>query len=135
MTNNPPAGYHPNNRWVLSCKQQIIALSKVCKVNNTNILGHKIVVFSIVATAHLQHVRNFSNALFGWTEFGPRNQNQNSVLQFSCLGARGIRLWKREPIPDQGVSFGGQFGGSDLLIPLESTKPYERPPRATQPPS
>jgi hypothetical protein len=35
MTNNPPARYHPNNRWVLSCKQQIIALSKVCKVNNT----------------------------------------------------------------------------------------------------
>jgi hypothetical protein len=36
MTNNPPAGYHPNNRWVLSCKQQIIALSKMCNVNNTN---------------------------------------------------------------------------------------------------
>jgi hypothetical protein len=45
MTNNPPAGYHPNNHWVLSCKQQIITLSKVCNVNNTNILEHKIVVF------------------------------------------------------------------------------------------
>jgi hypothetical protein len=37
MINNPPAGYHPNNPWVLSCKQQIIALSKVCNVNNTNV--------------------------------------------------------------------------------------------------
>jgi hypothetical protein len=54
MTNNPPAGYHPNNCWVLSCKQQIIALSKLCKVNNTNVLEHKIVVFSLVATTHLQ---------------------------------------------------------------------------------
>jgi hypothetical protein len=54
MTNNPPAGYHPNNRWVLSCKQQIIALRKVCNVNNTNVLGHKIVIFSLVAIAYLQ---------------------------------------------------------------------------------
>jgi hypothetical protein len=54
MTNNPPAGYHPNNRWVLSCKQQIIALSKVCNVNNTNFLEYKIVVFSLVATSRLQ---------------------------------------------------------------------------------
>jgi hypothetical protein len=54
MTNNSLAGYHPNNHWVLSCKQQIIALSKVCKVNNTNVLEHKIVVFSLVAIAHLQ---------------------------------------------------------------------------------
>jgi hypothetical protein len=45
MTNNPPAGYHPNNHWVLSCKQQIIALSKVCNVNNTNVLEQKIIVF------------------------------------------------------------------------------------------
>jgi hypothetical protein len=54
MTNNPPAGYHPNNRWVLSCKQQIIALSKVCNVNNTNVLEQEIVVFFLVATSHLQ---------------------------------------------------------------------------------
>jgi hypothetical protein len=54
MTNNPPSGYHPNNPWVLSCKQQIIALSKVCNVNNTIILEQKIVVFSLVAAAHLQ---------------------------------------------------------------------------------
>jgi hypothetical protein len=54
MTNNPPTGCHPSNRWVLNCKQQIIALSKVCKVNNMNVLGHKIVVFSLVATADLQ---------------------------------------------------------------------------------
>jgi hypothetical protein len=54
MTNNPPAGYHPDNPWVLSSKQQIIALSKVCNVNNTIILEQKIVVFSIVATTHLQ---------------------------------------------------------------------------------
>jgi hypothetical protein len=45
MTNNPPSGYHPNNLWVLSCKQQIIALSKVCNINNTIILEQKIVIF------------------------------------------------------------------------------------------
>jgi hypothetical protein len=54
MTNNPPTGYHPNNPWVLSSKQQIIALSKVCNINNTIILEQKIVVFSLVAIAHLQ---------------------------------------------------------------------------------
>jgi hypothetical protein len=53
MSNNPPAGYHPNNPWVLSYKQQIIALSKVYNVNNTNVLEQKIVVFSLVAIAHL----------------------------------------------------------------------------------
>jgi hypothetical protein len=35
MTNNPPAGCRLSNHWVLSCKQQIIALSKVCNVKNT----------------------------------------------------------------------------------------------------
>jgi hypothetical protein len=54
MTNNPHAGYHPNNPWVLSCKQQIIALRKVCNVNNTNVLEQKIFVFSLVAIAYLQ---------------------------------------------------------------------------------
>jgi hypothetical protein len=54
MTNNPPVGYHPNNPWVLSCKQQIIALSKVYNVNNTNFREQKIVVFSLVAIIHLQ---------------------------------------------------------------------------------
>jgi hypothetical protein len=54
MTNNPPDGCYPSNRWVLSYKQQIITLSKVCNVNNTNVLEHMIVVFSLVAIAHLQ---------------------------------------------------------------------------------
>jgi hypothetical protein len=54
MTNNPPSGYHLNNRWVLICKQLIIALSKVCNVNNTIILEQMIIVFSLVAIAHLQ---------------------------------------------------------------------------------
>jgi hypothetical protein len=54
MTINLPVGCRLSNHWVLSCKQQIIALSKVCNVNNTNVLEHKIVVFSLVATAHLQ---------------------------------------------------------------------------------
>jgi hypothetical protein len=54
MTNNPPSGYHPNNLWVLICKQQIIALSEVCNINNTIVLGQMIVVFSLVATVHLQ---------------------------------------------------------------------------------
>jgi hypothetical protein len=54
MTNNLPSGYRPNNHRVLSCKQQIIALSKVHNVNNANVLEHKNVVFSLVAIAHLQ---------------------------------------------------------------------------------
>jgi hypothetical protein len=29
-------------------------LKKVCNVNNTNALEHKIVIFSLVATTHLQ---------------------------------------------------------------------------------
>jgi hypothetical protein len=54
MTNNPPSGYHPSNHRVLSCEQWITALSKVRKVNKENVLGYKNVVFSLVATAHLQ---------------------------------------------------------------------------------
>jgi hypothetical protein len=54
MTNNPPSGCRPSNHRVLSCKQQIIALSKVHNVNNANVLGHKNVVFSLVAIADLQ---------------------------------------------------------------------------------
>jgi hypothetical protein len=54
MTNNPPFGCRPSNHWVLSCKQQIIALSKVHNVTNANILGHKNIVFFLVTTAHLQ---------------------------------------------------------------------------------
>jgi hypothetical protein len=53
MTKNPLAGNHPRTPSVLSCEQQIIALSKVHNVNKANILGHKNVVFSLVATAHL----------------------------------------------------------------------------------
>jgi hypothetical protein len=41
MTNNPPSKCCPSKHWVLSCEQQIIALSKVRNVNNANVLGHK----------------------------------------------------------------------------------------------
>jgi hypothetical protein len=54
MTNNPPSEYRPSKHWVLSCEQWIIELSKVHKVNKENFLGHKNVVFSLVATTHLQ---------------------------------------------------------------------------------
>jgi hypothetical protein len=54
MTNNPPSEYRPSKHWVLSCEQQIIALSNMRKVNKANVLGHKNVVFSLVATSHLQ---------------------------------------------------------------------------------
>jgi hypothetical protein len=54
MTNNPPSEYRPSKHWVLSCKQWITALSKVRKVNKANVLGHKNVVFSLVAIADLQ---------------------------------------------------------------------------------
>jgi hypothetical protein len=54
MTNNAPSGCHPSNRWVLSCKQQITALNKVHNVNKANVLGHKNVIFSLVATTYLQ---------------------------------------------------------------------------------
>jgi hypothetical protein len=54
MTNNPPSECRPSKQRVLSCEQQIIALSKVRNINNANVLGHKNVVFSLVATTHLQ---------------------------------------------------------------------------------
>jgi hypothetical protein len=54
MTNNPPSRCRPSNHQVLSCEQRITALSKVRKVNKANVLGHKNVVFFLVATAHLQ---------------------------------------------------------------------------------
>jgi hypothetical protein len=54
MTNNPPRGYCPNTQQVLSCEQQITALSKKCNVNKAYALVHKNVVFSLVATTHLQ---------------------------------------------------------------------------------
>ena len=54
MTNNPPSGCHPSKPWVLSCKQQIIALSKVHNVNNTIILRQSIVGLPLVTTAHPQ---------------------------------------------------------------------------------
>jgi hypothetical protein len=52
MTNNPPSECRPSKHRVLSYEQQIIALSKVHNVNNANVLGHKNVVFSLVATTH-----------------------------------------------------------------------------------
>jgi hypothetical protein len=54
LTNNPPSECRPSKYWVLSCEQQIIILSKVRNVNNANVRGHKNIVFSLVATAHLQ---------------------------------------------------------------------------------
>jgi hypothetical protein len=54
MTNNPPTGCHPSNYWVLSYEQQITALNKVRNVNNANILGHKNIIFFLVAITHLQ---------------------------------------------------------------------------------
>jgi hypothetical protein len=54
MTKNPLAGSHPSTPRVLSCEKQIIALRKVRNVNKANVLGHKNVVFSLVAIAHLQ---------------------------------------------------------------------------------
>jgi hypothetical protein len=54
MTNDPPSECRSSKHWVLSCEQRITALSKVRKVNKSNVLGHKNVVFSLVATAHLQ---------------------------------------------------------------------------------
>jgi hypothetical protein len=54
MTNNPPSGCRPSKHWVLSCEQQIIALSKVRNKNKANVIGDKNIVFSLVATTHLQ---------------------------------------------------------------------------------
>jgi hypothetical protein len=54
MTKNPLARIHLNTSRVLSCEQQIIALSKVRNVNKANVLRHKNVVFSLLAIAHLQ---------------------------------------------------------------------------------
>jgi hypothetical protein len=54
MANNLPSGCRPSNHRVLSCEQWITTLSKVRKVNKENVLGYKNVVFSLVATSHLQ---------------------------------------------------------------------------------
>jgi hypothetical protein len=54
MTNNPPSKCRSSKHWVLSYEQRIIALSKARKVNKANVLGHKNVIFSLVATTHLQ---------------------------------------------------------------------------------
>jgi hypothetical protein len=54
MTKNPLAGNRLRTPLVLSCEQQIIALSKVRNINKANVLGHKNIVFSLVATTHLQ---------------------------------------------------------------------------------
>jgi hypothetical protein len=50
MTNNPLSRCYPSTCSVLSCEQQITALSKVRNVNNANVLEHKNVVFSLVAS-------------------------------------------------------------------------------------
>jgi hypothetical protein len=54
MTNNPLVANQSENPQVLSCEQQIIALSKVCNVNKAYALEHMNVVFFLVATTHLQ---------------------------------------------------------------------------------
>jgi hypothetical protein len=53
MSNNPPSECRPSKHWVLSGEQRITALSKVRKVKKAIVLGHKNVVFSLVATTHL----------------------------------------------------------------------------------
>jgi hypothetical protein len=54
MTNNQPTGYHREQPMGIKLQATGIALSKVCNVNNTIILEQNIVVFYLVATAHLQ---------------------------------------------------------------------------------
>jgi hypothetical protein len=54
MTNNPLVANHLRTPQVLSCEQQITALSKVCNVNKAYALEHMNIVFSLVATTHLQ---------------------------------------------------------------------------------
>jgi hypothetical protein len=54
MTNNPLVGINPRTPQVLTCEQQITALSKVCNVNKAYALEHMNIVFPLVATAHLQ---------------------------------------------------------------------------------
>jgi hypothetical protein len=57
---NPTTSMTKNPLTVLSCEQQIVVLSKVRNINKANVLGHKYVVFSLVATAHLQPYRFLS---------------------------------------------------------------------------
>jgi hypothetical protein len=45
---------NPRTPQVLSCEQQITALSKVCNVNKAYALEHMNVVFPLLATSHLQ---------------------------------------------------------------------------------
>jgi hypothetical protein len=54
MTNNPLTGISSEHPMSIKLRTTDTALSKVCNVNKMNVLGHKNVVFSLVATAHLQ---------------------------------------------------------------------------------
>jgi hypothetical protein len=54
MTNNPFMGISYEHPSSIKLRTTETALSKVCNVNKTNVLGHKNVVFSRVATTHLQ---------------------------------------------------------------------------------
>jgi hypothetical protein len=54
MTNNPLVANQSENSISIKLRQQITALSKVCNVNKAYALEHMNVVFSLVATAHLQ---------------------------------------------------------------------------------
>jgi hypothetical protein len=54
MTNNPLAGNQSEDPLSIKLRTTA-ALSKVCNVNKAYALGHKNVVFSLVATTHLQH--------------------------------------------------------------------------------
>jgi hypothetical protein len=54
MTNNPPTGISSEHPTSIKLRTTDNCIKKVYNVNKTNVLGHKNVVFSLVATAHLQ---------------------------------------------------------------------------------
>jgi hypothetical protein len=54
MTNNLPTGISSEHPTSIKLQTTDNCIKKVCNVNKTNVLGHKNVVFSLVAIAHLQ---------------------------------------------------------------------------------
>jgi hypothetical protein len=81
MTKNPLAGNRLRTPWVLSCEQQIIALSKVRNVNKANILGHKNVLAAqafLICLAFYFEMR--------------RRMSTKGMLQISTMNYAWLRL-------------------------------------------
>jgi hypothetical protein len=54
MTNNPPTGISSEHPMSIKLRITDNCIKQMCNINKAYPLGHKNIVFSLVATAHLQ---------------------------------------------------------------------------------